>query len=141
MTALEEMRICYRCDYQTHNPLGACPQCGHPLRTPAQIKRLGVILAALGGFLILFMGGITVTVAGLVWRPFNPRTSSQFTGGPADMLFIFGLFAVVIMFGVCALAAGVFQIKHGRRNPKLIRFAFVLAGILMVAGTLVRIFL
>ncbi len=141
MTTLSETRICYRCDYETQNPLGACPQCGHPLRTPTQIKRLGMIMAAAGGFLILFMGGIAVTVAGMVWHPFNPRASSQFTGGPGDLLFIFGIFATVMIFGGCALAAGVFQIKHGRRNPRLTRYAFVLAGILVATGMLVRIIL
>ncbi|HMV84320.1 MAG TPA: hypothetical protein PKC13_21370 [Blastocatellia bacterium] len=141
MTALDEMRICYRCDYETRNPLGACPQCGHPLRTPTQIKRLGMVMAAAGGFLILFMGGIALTVVGMVWHPFKPHTPSQFTGGPGGLLFIFGIFAVVMIFGGCALAAGVFQIKHGRRNPRLTRYAFVLAGILMAAGTLVQIIL
>jgi MFS family permease len=141
MIGMNETRICYKCDYETNNPLGACPQCGHHLRTTAQIKRLGMLMAALGAFLTLFMGGITVTVAQMVWHPFDPHATSNFTGGPGALLFIFGIFAVVMMFGLTSLAAGIFQIKHGRRNRKLVKTILVLAGVFVAVGCLVQIFL
>ena len=141
MTGINETRICYKCDYETKNPLGACPQCGHHLRTTAQVKRLGMVMAALGGFLTLFMAGLTVTVAQMVWHPFDPRASSSFTGGPEALLFIFGIFAVVMVFGLTSLAAGIFQIKHGRRNRKVVKMILALAGVLVAAGCLVQIIL
>jgi hypothetical protein len=141
MMGTDEMRICYKCDYETGNPLGACPQCGHHLRTTTQIKRLGIVMAALGAFLILFMGGIAVVVTQIVLQSGNPHASSRFTGGPGVLIFMYGIFALVMTFGVTGLAAGIFQIKHGRRNTKLVQVIFVLAGIFMAAGTLVRIFL
>jgi hypothetical protein len=141
MTGTDEMRICYKCNYETGNPLGACPQCGHHLRTATQIKRLGIVMAALGGFLILFIGGIAVVVTGIILQSDDPNASSRFTGGPGVLIFMYGIFALVMMFGVTGLAAGIFQIKHGRRNTKLVQVILVLAGIFMAAGTLAQIFL
>ena len=139
MMRTDEMRICYKCDYETGNPLGACPQCGHHLRTAAQIKKLGMALAALSAFIILFIGGITVVVTGIVLQSDDPTASSRFTGGPGMLIFMYGIFAVVFMFGLTGLAAGIFQIKHGRRNLKLVRVILVLAGIFLAVGTLVRV--
>lgn len=141
MTGMDELRTCYKCDYETRNPLGACPQCGHQLRTSTQVKRLGIVLAVVGAVLTLFMGGIAILVSGIVLQSSNPHASSRFTGGPGVLVFMYGLFAVVELFGVTSLVAGIYQIRHGRRNTKLVRVILVLAGILIATGYAGQMFL
>lgn len=141
MTKMDETRICYKCDYETNNPLGACPQCGHQLRTTAQVKRLGMLMAALGVALTLFIGGVAFVVAGIIWPPSNLNPSARFNGGPEILIFMFGIFAVAITFGLTTLLAGIFQIKYGRRNLKMVKVMLTLAFTLVVVGSLGPMFL
>ena len=141
MTSMDQSRICYRCDYATSQPLKFCPQCGQQqFRTPAQIRTLGWLMAILGAFLTVFMAGLSLTVARIILLPNLPGTSARFTGGPNMVLFIIGIFGVVLAFGIASFSAGVFQIRNSRRNRNLTKIILVLAGVFMFAATIVRVF-
>jgi len=141
MTSMDQSRICYRCDYATSQPLKVCPQCGQQqFRTPAQIRTLGWMLAVLGAFLTVFMSGLSLAVAKVILLPNLPGTTTRFTGGPNMVLFIIGIFGVVLAFGIASLSAGIFQIKNGRRNRNLTKIILVLAGVFVFVGTVVRVF-
>ncbi len=62
---MNEISSCYRCDFETGEPLSQCPHCGHPLRSAKTVRRLGWVLVVLGGFLVIFMGVLSVVVGGL----------------------------------------------------------------------------
>jgi magnesium-transporting ATPase (P-type) len=133
-----EPRMCYRCDYTTTNEVEQCPQCGQKLRTATTVRRLGWLLFILGLFLTAFMGYITYVVTGIVAHSDEPSATSRFTGGSEMLLFMYGIFGFVILFGVVAMAAGAYQIKTGRRNKKLAYVIIGLGIIFLLIGWVVR---
>lgn len=141
MENLATAHICYKCDCETLKATTICPDCGHPLRTPEQIRRLGWVLAVIGSGLTVFIGGLTVVIAGIIWQPLNSHATTRFTGGPEAALLIFGILGVVMLFGITSLFAGIWQIRHGRRNKHLTSTVLTLAVVLVLLGTVVRIVL
>ncbi|MGH9765855.1 MAG: hypothetical protein ACREAB_00350 [Blastocatellia bacterium] len=138
MTFENEGRICYKCDYETDQPLNDCPRCGQRLRTAQQVRKLGWVLAAAGVFLTIFMIVITVIVGNAILQSDRPAAGARFTGGPGMMIFIFVVFGAVLTFGLTSFAAGVWQIKHGRRNRRLTKIILALAVVFLAAGVIAR---
>lgn len=131
--------VCYKCDYETDALLTDCPECGRRLRTVGQIKVLGWVLLLLGTFLVLFMGVITFVVAGIISRTGAPGSTTSFNGGPKEMLMIFGIFGLVLTFGLTSMVAGFWQVKYGRRNKRLVVVMLGIAVALAVVGELVQV--
>lgn len=141
MTNLDQMRICYRCDFATGQPLQVCPQCGQPqLRTSAQIRTLGWVLAVGGALLTIFMAWLSLIVGRIILQSDQPGATTRFTGGPEMVLFIICIFGVVLAFGMASFSAGIFQIKHGRRNKSLTKTVLVLGVVFLVVGVIVQAF-
>ena len=93
----------------------------------------------LGGFLIVFMGTISV----FVWNLVNKTSADghrSFTGTKSDQVMIFGVFALVILFGVVALAAGLWQLIFGRRN-KILVWVILGLGFIFVIGSIASSYL
>lgn len=134
-----EPRVCYKCDYETDRVLTDCPQCGQRLRTASTVKVLGWVLLLLGAFLVLFMGVITVVVAGIISQTGKPGSTQSFDGGPKEMLMIFGIFGLVIAFGFTSMVAGFWQIWYGRRAKHLVKIMLGIAVALLVIGELVQV--
>lgn len=135
------MRICYKCNYATSHALTVCPQCGQQqFRTTGQIRRLGWVLAVLGAFLIIFMTWISISIGSVILYSNYPGARSHFTGGPGMIMFIVGLFGIVLTFGIASFSAGIFQIKYGRRNKGLTTTIMVLGAMFMIVAGVVRVF-
>ncbi len=134
-----ESRSCYRCNYETTAPLAKCPQCGQRLRTATTVRRLGWVLVITGAFLVIFMGWITFVVTGIITQANEPGATSRFTGGPEMLLLMYGIFGFVILFGLVALAGGLWQVKYGKRNKKLAYLIFGLGIVFIILGWLVRL--
>ena len=67
-------------------------------------------------------------------------TTTKFNGSADMLLFMYGLFGFVILFGLVGMAGGIWQIKYGRRNKKL---AYVILGmglLFVIIGYLFRAF-
>ena len=75
-----DARTCYKCDYETSEPLAKCPQCGRPLRTGRQVRRLGWLLTFIGAFLVAMMSVLSYVIAGINWQTDAPGSSARFTG-------------------------------------------------------------
>jgi len=135
-------RACYHCDYGVADAsLKKCPQCGKGrVLTRAQVRALGWVLLVIGAFLVLFMGGITVLVAGIIANANAPGATTRFEGDSKQMAIMFGLFGLVIAFGLASVAGGVEQIRHGRRNKSLVKVVMGIFIAILVAGELVFIF-
>jgi hypothetical protein len=86
----------------------------------------------------MMMGALLVWFTWLLLND-GPEATTHFTGGPVMAVFIFGLFAFVFAFGVAALKAGLFQIRHDRRDPSAVRWAGVMMMFLSGAGLLVGV--
>jgi hypothetical protein len=77
-----------------------------------------------GGILVPFMGYITLWMLGAAA---NTNTAgAKFTGTPEQLLMIFAICGMVILFGLLAFATGLYQLVTGRRNKM---FVWVIAGL------------
>ena len=134
-------RSCFKCGYEAYTAEKKCPQCGRPLKTILQIRVIGGILVFLGGFLILFMGGISLFVLNIVSQGGKPGGGSHFTGSRNDLILIFGVFGAVIFFGFVALLAGLWQLILGRRNKVFIWLILGLGFLFVIGAILISTFL
>lgn len=133
-----ETQTCFKCDYETSAAVKQCPRCGQRLHSADQVRVFGWILAVLGTFLIVVMTVISVAVANLILQSDTPGSTSRFNGGTKEIVFIFGIFGLVSSFGLTSLVAGIWQIRYGRRNKKLVWVMLVLALVFLFAGSIVR---
>jgi MFS family permease len=105
--------------------------------TPEQsrkIRMLGWVLVVIGAFLVLLMGTITYFVVDIVAQSGTPGTTTRFTGTPEQARAMFVLFGVVIATGLAALAAGIAQIRSGRRNNALSGLVVAMGGAGVACG-------
>ena len=137
MTA--EIRSCFGCGQVTAEPAEKCPKCGKGLRTARHVRRLGWIQFACGLFITGLMGTVTYNVAPLMLRPGREAAGGgRCTGTAEQALLIFGVFGLVITFGLMAIVSGLYQVKTGRRNNWIFVIMMVLFGVLIAASWLVR---
>jgi hypothetical protein len=87
------------------------------------------------------MGAITILVAGIVARTGQPGSTTSFQGGTKELTLIFGIFALVIAFGLTCAVAGVSQARSGRRNKILVKVLLGIFFALIAVGTLIKIVL
>lgn len=130
--------FCDGCKFETEEPAGHCPRCRRPLSKTSTVRRLGWVLAVLGGLLAAFMAWLTYVVAGLMARSDEPGAGARFTGDSTDAAFIYGIFGVVLALSVTFVLAGIWQIVYGRRNKWLVLVALVLAGVFWAVGEYVQ---
>ena len=135
-------RACYNCDYEVADAsVKKCPQCGKGrVLTRGQVRALGWVLVVIGAGLVLFMGGITVLVAGIIANSNLPGATSRFEGDEKQMAIMFGLFGLVIAFGLASVAGGISQIRHGRRNKTIVKVVLGIFIAILVVGEMVFIF-
>jgi hypothetical protein len=92
----------------------------------------------LGGFLVVFMAVLGVSLAGVIAGSNEPGTGARFTGGPEGVALIVLIFGLVISFGLAAVAGGIWQVIFAKRNKVIMVVMFLFAGLLFVIGALVR---
>jgi len=129
---------CPKCDFETTEALAKCPKCGRRLQSATKVRILGWLLVIIGSGLVVFMGGLGIVLAGVIAQSDQPGSTSRFTGGPEDVLFIAAIFGLVISFGLASVAGGAWQIWYGKPNRKVMVVMFVVAGLLWVIGSAVR---
>lgn len=136
------LRICYKCDHETREAVGRCPRCGGKrVMTTTGIRVLGGVLGGVGLFLVLFMGAITVIVAGIIAGSGEPGATTRFEGGTKELAMTFGLFGLVIAFGATSTVAGAMQLARGRRSKTMVRLIMGIFIALLVVGELLFLLL
>lgn len=133
-------RPCHFCGQPLEESYRVCTQCGRPNRTPRQVRILGWVLLCLGAFLVVFMGGLSVVVGGVIAQSRNPEATHRFTGDAMQAAIMFGVFGVIALFGLGTAVAGAFQIRHGRANARVLSVVLLLGGALFVSGMVVVLF-
>lgn len=101
---------------------------------------LGWVLLCLGAFLVVFMGGLSVIVAGAIEHSGNPEATHRFTGDKVQAAILFGVFGVIALFGLGTAVAGALQIRQGRANARVLSVVLLLGGAIFVSGGLVAFF-
>lgn len=139
MPLVAETQSCFGCGLLTAEPTDKCPKCGRRLRPTKQVRRLGWVQFGAGLFLVGLMGAVTLNVAPMMLRPgVETAGGSRFTGTAEQALLIFGLFGLVIFFGLTSMVSGLYQAKTGRRNKLIFVFMLGLFVVLIAASWLIR---
>ena len=108
-----------------------------PLRSPAVIRAMGWVLIVIGPLMSAGMVALTYYLAPIVNAPTPPGSLPRYTGSHAMTVAAFTLFGLLFIFGLLALANGVYQARYARQSkPLLVVFALVLAAV-VVAGCMV----
>ena len=107
------------------------------IKSPATLRALGVVLVVLGTALMVGIAVLSWVMYGVINNN-DPRASTKFTGSESDMMFMFGVFALVFFIGLTSLAAGLWQVIFGKRNLILVWIMLGLGGIFFLIGTAVR---
>ena len=129
---------CPKCSFETTETLPKCPNCGSRLQSAAKVRILGWVLLVIGTGLVVFMGALGIYLAQLIARTGEPGQTTRFSGGPEDVAFIITIFGLVISFGLASMAGGIWQIKYGKPNRKLMVAMFIVAGILFVIARVIK---
>ena len=82
------------------------------------------------------MGTLTWYTAPMLLRPGTPVDGTRFSGGPGMALVVLAIFGAVFAFGATALGYGVFQVRTGRRDKRVIYAMLGIWGILLTAAYL-----
>jgi hypothetical protein len=127
------------CGITVEGSFTQCPQCGWAMRGPRNIKVRGWVLIALGLFLALFMGSIALVLLPAMLSPGKEMDGGvTFTGTAADAEFVWTIFALVILFGLVGIAAGVHMVVRGRPNRAFTSVILLIAAILFGIAWAVR---
>ena len=131
---LSAPKICHNlnCNFQTHEPLSKCPKCRRPIWTTNEFRLISLPIIFCGFFLSGIGGGLLYFAA------------PQIIGSMAAKIFITGIFGVILAFGLCILAIGLWQVLFGIANRRLIFIflALLLLGMLIIGfGRLILILL
>jgi hypothetical protein len=82
---------------------------------------MGGIYLVLGLALCGGIGYLMVVIAGIMQHSGDPHATTRFNGTPAQAVGVFAVLWVVMLIGFTVLVSGIWQIRYGRRNVKLVR--------------------
>ncbi len=108
-----------------------------PLQSPTAIRALGWLLIFIGPLLSAGMVALTWYLVPIVNAPTPPGSLPRYTGSHELTVLMFTLFGLLFIFGLLALANGIYQARYARRSlPLALLLGLVLVAI-AVAGYLV----
>ena len=129
---------CPKCSFETAETLARCPSCGSRLQSATKVRILGWFLLLIGTGLVLFMGALGTYLGSIIAQSEEPGRTTRFTGGPHEVAIIVAVFGLVIAFGLASMAGGIWQIKYAKPNRKLMVVMFLMAGILVAIGWVIK---
>lgn len=132
------LQTCRSCGFQPESFVNACPRCGAMIVSPGRVRAMGWVLVVVGTLLTGGMAYLTAYVMGVVAQSDDPLARVRFTGDAGDQAFMFGVFGLVMLIGVVSLAAGVWQIRTGTTNSRLVVVMLMLASLFALIGMVVR---
>lgn len=84
------------------------------------------------------MSALGIYLGGIIAQSGEPGETTRFTGGPQEVALIVAVFGLVIAFGLASMAGGIWQIKYGKPNRKLMVAMFLVAGILVAIAWAIK---
>jgi MFS family permease len=126
--------VCFQCDFDSQQVRATCPECGAPLLTGRAVRRRGWILTGTGVSLALGIAVVAFYTVRVMLDAENPEATTRFEGTTWEAAFILGVYYLVFMFGSICLVAGVWQLRYGRRNRRLMHLVLMIAFLLFFIG-------
>ena len=129
-----EYKECFKCGFRGETDESKCPKCGRVLRSSKNIRIRGIIQVVTGLFLIVMMAGLSIFIGGLLTNAaHDPSNAKKIADQGLAFTAIYGLFGVIALFGINAVAMGIWQIVFGRRNKIFIWIMFALLILILAA--------
>jgi MFS family permease len=101
----------------------------------SRIQRIrGWVLVIIGSGLSLGMAVIAFLLGSVVANTGKPGATSEWTGTREFTMHVFELFAVAFVFGVVALAGGIFQLRKGQTSKVAMLLMFGLVALMLYLG-------
>lgn len=97
-------------------------------------RRYGWILCACGLIITCLIGAVIFYTAPLLLQPGVSIEGTRFSGTVGEARFILGIFGIVLTFGVTATLYGLWQVKTGPRDKRVIWFIAGLAILLYLVA-------
>lgn len=117
----------------------SCLRCGLQAHPPWRLRVRGGIYLVLGLGLCGGIGYLMVVIANIMQHSGDPHATVRFNDTPAQAMGIFAVLWVVMLVGLTVLVTGVWQIRYGRRNLKLVRIAMSWYVLIWVAYLVSRL--
>ena len=98
-----------------------CPDCGHQIVSSRRLRVAGVIYLVFG---LAIAGALFRIMAWCAWamaQTGKPGATAGFSGTRLQAIAVFGVLGTVCLFGVSAIAMGVWQMLRGSRHRVLVR--------------------
>lgn len=84
------------------------------------------------------MSVLGIYLGSIIAHSGEPGGTTRFTGGPQDVALIVAVFGLVISFGLASMAGGLWQIIYGKPNRLVMVAMFLVAGILVAIGWVIK---
>jgi hypothetical protein len=113
--------------------VGICPKCGGSMRSVGESPARAIVLLVCGLSLALGMGAIAYYVAPSMLHPgVESSDGSSFTGTAEQARLFLTIFAAVFLFGLVAIANGIFMLVTRRQSKGFIIVTLGLAAALII---------
>ncbi len=133
----EDLNTCVKCGFQTYKYGSRCPGCGGSMSTRRWARRFGRILVIFGILISGVMGTVVYDTAPMLLHPGAEISGTRFSGTRVESLLVMGMFAIVLAFGLTALCYGIWQVRTGKRDRRVVFGILALWLVLLViAGAL-----
>jgi hypothetical protein len=141
MSSVErESYSCLGCGAESDGAASKCPQCGGAVRGARSIRQRGWWLTILGLLIAVFFAVVIINQAIDVYHSGEPDARVRYTGGSWMIAFMFGTLGLVFFVGIGFVASGIWQIRYGKPNVKVVAAVIGLFSLLMAIAYIVSWF-
>jgi hypothetical protein len=132
--ASHKRRYCMSCGFDGETQSLTCPQCNKLLRSTTETRIAGTLQTFAGVLLIGLMAFIGQWIYGSIHSG-EQSGGGRFTGSDQQLMIIFGIVGLVMLFGVVSSLAGLWQLATGKRN-KVFIYLVALIGLVLAAAAI-----
>ena len=134
----EDLTRCWNCGFETYRLVAACERCGATMQSRRWARRYGMVLVVIGMGLSV---GMSILLEGMLPTLLHPGVEiggTTFTGTPRMANMVMLIMGSVIVFGLCSLGYGLFQVMTGRRSQTVVRAMLAIVGGLYLLACAIR---
>jgi hypothetical protein len=103
----------------------SCTVCGRVAHPPHRLRIWGAVHLISGLAISGAMGYLMVVIGQIIRHSQDPRATIRFSGGPLEIVILYGVLSLPLLVGFTLIAAGLWQLRYGRRHPNRVRVAFI----------------